>query len=103
VCDPFGRGFGVDRVFAARDAGAQHVERDASDDGGEPAGEVVDGGGVGAGEAQPGLLHGVVGFGERAEHAVGDGAEMRAVLFEASGEEIGVGHPVTFSRSGASW
>ena len=44
--------------------------------------------GVGAAEPQPRLLHGVVGLAQRAEHAVGDRAQVRAVLLEELGQPI---------------
>ena len=43
---------------------------------------------VGAAEPQPGLLHGVVGLAERAEHPVGDRPQVAAVLLEALGELV---------------
>jgi hypothetical protein len=50
---------------------------------------------VGTCEPQPGVLHGVVGLAERAEHPVGDRAEMRPVLLELVGEPFLLIH-VTF-------
>ena len=50
---------------------------------------------VGAAEPQPRLLHGVLGLAERAEHAVGDGAQLGAMGLEAFGEVVVHGHIVT--------
>jgi hypothetical protein len=88
-----GVGFGVeaddrfgepaaDVVLLARAARPQDVEADAADDGGEPAAEVGDRLGVGTAQSQPGLLEGVIGVAERAEHAVGDCPQVRPVLLE---------------------
>jgi hypothetical protein len=65
-----------ERVLATRLACAQHVQADAGDDGGEPATEVFDAACIRAAELKPRFLNGVVGFAQRAEHAVGDGAQM---------------------------
>ena len=48
--------------------------------------------GVAAAEAHPGLLHRVVGLAERAEHPVGDRAQVSAVLLELPGQELVVVH-----------
>ena len=53
--------------------------------------------GAGALQPQPGLLHGVVGLGERAEHPVADRPQTIAVLFELLGKRSFV-HPVTNLR-----
>ena len=52
------------------------------DHGREPAGQVVDVGRAGPVEADPGLLYGIVRFGERAEHAGGNRAQVGPVLLE---------------------
>nr|BFF26301.1 hypothetical protein GCM10025732_42660 [Glycomyces mayteni] len=78
----------VELVLAAGATRAQEVEADAGGDGGEPAAEVLDLGGVGAREAHPGLLDGVVGFAGAAEHAEGDRAQVVAVLLESLHQEI---------------
>ena len=72
-------------VLAPCAARAQHVEAHAGDDGRQPAAEVGDRVRVGAAQAQPRLLHGVVGLAQRAEHPVGDRAQVRAVLLELLG------------------
>ncbi len=66
-------GGGVERVLAAGRARAEHVEADAA-------------------EAEPGFLHGVVGLGERAEHAVGHPAQVAAVLLETFRQQVAFGH-----------
>ncbi len=82
----------VQGLFAAPGAGAEQVQADAGGDGGEPAGEVRDVVGVGAFGAEPGLLERIVGFAEGAEHAVGEGAQARALRFEARREGGGLAH-----------
>ena len=77
-----------DVVLAPGPACAEHVERDARDDGGEPAAEVRDGLGVGAGEAQPRLLDRVLGLGHRAEHSVGDRSQVRPVELELLAQQV---------------
>ena len=63
-------------LLVTRTARAQHVETHARDDGGQPAAEVGDGARVRAVEPEPRLLHGVLRFGHRAEHAVGDRVQV---------------------------
>jgi len=65
------------------------------DDGGEPSAHVLDLLGIGAADAQPCLLEGVIGFGERAEHPVGDASQVIAVLFESIGRRWARSHLVT--------
>src|SRR5439155_18199646 len=71
-----------------RGARPQHVQTDAGDDGGQPPAEVVDLARPGPAEAQPGVLDGVVGLGERAEHSVGHRPQMGPVLLEAVGQPL---------------
>ena len=87
-----GLGFSVQRLLAPRLARAQHVEADAGDDGGQPAAEIVDTGGLGAAEPQPGFLHGIVGFPQRTQHAVGHALQAAAMGLELPGEKILVLH-----------
>jgi hypothetical protein len=86
------------RFLAARLPGAQQVEGDPSDHGGEPGAQVVDLIGVGAAQAQPRLLHRVVGLARGAQHPVGDRVQVLPVLLEALGEQFLIWH-VTSSRS----
>ncbi len=72
----------IQRLLVARRARAQHVEADAPDDRGQPAARVRDVARIGAVEAQPRLLEGVVGLGERAEHAIRDPPQVAAMLLE---------------------
>ena len=71
------------RVLAPRTPGAQDVQRHPGNHCREPAAQVLDVGGVGPVEADPGLLDGVVHLTERAEHPVGHGAQVGPVLLEA--------------------
>src|SRR5688500_5255106 len=73
-------------LLATSPARAQGVEADAGDDRRQPAAKVLDSGNVSAADPKPGFLNGVVGLGERAEHPIGDGTQVRAVLLEALGE-----------------
>jgi hypothetical protein len=61
----------LEGVLAAPLAGAQRVEAHSSHHCGQPRTQVLHAVGVGAAEAQPGFLHGVVGVAHRAEHPVG--------------------------------
>ena len=54
--------------------------------------------GVGAAEPQPGLLDGVVGLAQRAEHPVGDRPQVGAVLVESLGQPGRSRPSVTFLR-----
>ena len=74
---------------------SQHVQRHPGDDRREPAAEVLDLVGIGAGGPQPGVLDRVVGLGQRTEHPVGDGAQPGAVFLETLGQPLLIGH-VTF-------
>ena len=77
---------GLQRHLAARRARAQHVETDPPDDRRQPGPEVVNSARVGAAEADPRFLDGVVRIGQGAEHAVGDAAQVGAVCLEALGQ-----------------
>jgi hypothetical protein len=72
----------VERLLGPRSARAEHVQRHACHDRRQPGAKVLDLARVGAAEPQPGVLDGVVSLAERAEHPVGDRAEMRPLLFE---------------------
>ncbi len=72
----------VERLLGSGAAGPQRVQTDARDDGRQPAPHVAYVGDVGAVHPQPCLLNGVLGLGQRAQHAVGDRTEMRPVLLE---------------------
>ena len=52
--------------------------------------------GVGSAQSQPGLLHGVVGFAQRAQHPVGDRSQMGAIGIELLGQPVGIVHRCTF-------
>src|SRR2546430_784317 len=64
--------------------------------------EVLDLARVGAAKPQPGVLDRVVGLAERAEHPVGDRAEMWSLLLELAGEPFLLIH-VTFLPHRVSW
>jgi hypothetical protein len=79
-------------VLAAGAAGAQHVQRHARHHRRQPAGQVDDRLGVGPVEPQPGLLHGIVGVADRAQHPVRHGAQARAVALELRGQQVSLVH-----------
>jgi hypothetical protein len=70
----------------ARVAGAQHVQAHPRHDRREPPAEILDRRGVDAAQPQPGLLHRIVGLGLRAQNAVGDRTQARAVALELPGQ-----------------
>ena len=82
----------AERLLAPRRPCAQHVQAHARDDRRQPALEVLDvarvAARVGAAEAEPRVLHRVVGLAVGAEHPVGDGPQHRASGFEATRQEI---------------
>jgi hypothetical protein len=80
----------LERLLAAGFTGSQNVEAHAGGDRRQPAGEVVDRLGVGAVQAQPGLLDGDVSLAERAEHPIGDRAEAGPVLLEPRAQQVAV-------------
>ncbi len=69
-------------LFAPRLAGAQHVERHARDDGGQPAAEVLDVARVRAAGPQPRFLDRILGLAQRAEHPVGHAAQAASLRLE---------------------
>ena len=92
----------VERLLAPRPARAEHVQRDAGDDRRQPGAEVLDVARVGAAEPEPGVLDGVVGLAERAEHPVGDRAQTRSLILELPGEPFVLIH-VTYLPRSVSW
>jgi hypothetical protein len=85
----------IERLLRMRVPGAQHIEADPGDDRGQPGLQVVDVAGAGAVDPLPRVLDGVVGFGERAQHPVGDGSQMGPVFLEAAGEPVAAVHPAS--------
>jgi hypothetical protein len=81
----------VQRLFSPGRPRAEHVQADPPGDRGQPRRQ-VDHVVVGAAEAQPGLLDGVVRLGQRAEHPVRHRAQVRALLFEPLGQQLLIGH-----------
>ena len=86
------REVGLERRFAARLARSQHVEADPPDDRRQPGPQVLDVARVGAAQADPGFLDGVVRLGHGAEHPEGDAAQVGAVRLEAFGEPVLIVH-----------
>jgi hypothetical protein len=86
------REVGLEGRFAARLARSQHVEADPPDDRRQPGPQVVDIARVGAAEADPGFLDGVVRLGQGTEHPKGDAAQVGAVCLEAFREPVLVVH-----------
>ena len=85
-----------------RPAGSEHVQAHAGDDRRQPATQVVHLARVGPGDPDPRVLQGVVGFAERAEHAVGHGPQPRPMVLEPGCQPLAVVHSVTFSSFGVS-
>jgi hypothetical protein len=88
----------VERLLAPRAPRAQHVQRHARDDRGQPTTEVVDLARLRAAEADPRLLHGVFGLAERPEHAVGRRPQLGPVLLESLCQPVVLAHSVTSNR-----
>ena len=84
------------RLLASRVPDPQRVEREAGHDGGEPATQVVDRGGVTSVQAEPGVLDRVLGFGRRPKHPIRHGPQVRAMELELLGEPVAIRH---WSRS----
>ncbi len=82
----------LERLFPPGAPGAEHAKANAGEDRGEPPAEVVDALGVGSAQADPGLLDGVLRFGERTEHPVGHGLEPWPARLERGGE-VAIHHP----------
>jgi hypothetical protein len=80
------------RLLAPHPAGAQHVQRHAPDDGGQPGAEVLDVAGVRAAEPQPRFLNGVVCLAQRAQHPVGHRPEPGAALLESFRHPVALIH-----------
>ena len=78
----------ADRQFGSPAPRTQHVETDPPDHGGQPAPQVADAAWVAAVKPQPCFLHRVLGFAERAKHAVGDRLQVRAALLELPGQPV---------------
>ena len=92
------RDVGLEGRLAPRPARPEHVEADPPDDRRQPGAQVLDVAGVGAAQADPGLLDGVVGLAHRAEHAERHAAQVGAVGLESIREPVLVVHAVTFLR-----
>ena len=82
----------LQRLLAAGSAPAQHVQADPPGHGGEPAAQFLDAVTAGPGQAQPCLLHRVVGVRVRAEHPERDRAQVGAVGLEVGSQLVLVGH-----------
>jgi len=82
----------ADGLFVPGLAGAQQVQAHPGHDRGQPAAHVLHAVGARTAEPQPGLLHGVVRLGRRAEHPVGHRAQARPVRLEALGQPVALVH-----------
>jgi hypothetical protein len=91
----FMRGFArsVERLFVSRFTRAENIEADVGGDSSKPTGEVLDVVRVGAAEAKPGFLNGIVGFIEGAKQTVSDSAQAPSILLELFCEPVAVCHP----------
>jgi hypothetical protein len=88
----------VEGLLAPGPAAAEHVQAHPGHHRGQPAAQVLDPAGVGAAEPQPGLLDGVVGLAERAEHPVGHRPQAGPLLLEPLGQPWPLVHHVTSLR-----
>ena len=79
-------------LLAPRVARAQQVKAHPRDDRRQPSAQVLDAARIGAAEAQPGFLNGVVGLDPRAEHPVGHRPQMGPVLLEPFRQPIALVH-----------
>jgi hypothetical protein len=77
----------------------QQVETDPGDDRGQPRLEVADLVGPCPADALPGVLDGVVGVGQRAQHPVGHRPQMGSVGLEVFGQPLLVVH----GHGSSSW
>ena len=95
-------------LLATRRTAAEHVQADPRHHGGQPAGEVLDllaplsGPCVGADQADPGLLDGVVGGGVAAEHPQRHRAKSRPLGLELLCQAESRSSSVTSSSTGSS-
>jgi hypothetical protein len=80
------------RLLAPRLPRPQHVEAHSRDNGRQPSPEVLDAARVGAAEPEPGFLDGVLRLAQRAEHPVGDPAQMAPVLLEPPRQPVALLH-----------
>jgi hypothetical protein len=69
-------------AFMASDEASADVQAHAGQGHGQPSAKVLDAAWVRAGEAEPGLLDGIVSFGKRGQHPAGHGAQMGPVLLK---------------------
>ncbi len=79
-------------LLAAGRTGAEHVQRHARDDGGQPRTEVLHDACVRSTEPQPRLLNGVISVAQRAEHPVSHRPQARPVLLELICQQFLVVH-----------
>ena len=82
-------------VLASRPARPEHVQADPADDHREPATKVIGASRVAAIEPDPCLLDGIVGLADRAEHPVGDAAQVRTLVLELLGQPVASVQSVT--------
>jgi hypothetical protein len=74
------------RFLAAMRPRPQHIETHARHYRGEPTGEILDLGGIGAAEPKPGFLQRVVSLAQRAKHAIRHRPQAAAVFLESLGQ-----------------
>jgi hypothetical protein len=85
-----------DGLLTARFARAQHVQADPRNHGRQPCAQIPDPDLVGTAEVEPALLYGILRFGARAEHAVGDCPQVGTFSLKLCGQ------PVVFLHSSSS-
>ena len=91
----------LERLLVMGVPGAERVQADPGDDRRQPGLHVVDVVGPGPVDPLPGILDGVVGLGERAQHPISHGPQMGPVFLEAAGEPFAVVHDTSYGSLGA--
>jgi hypothetical protein len=70
-------------LLAASGPGTQEIQADPRHDSGQPGPHILNVSGIGAAQPQPGLLDGIIRFGQRAKHPVRHAAQVTSILFES--------------------
>ena len=81
-------------------ARAEHVEANTGDDRRQPSAEILDLVHLGPAHPHPGVLDCIVGFGERAQHPIGDRPQVGPLLLEALRQPVLLVHCTHPRRKG---
>ena len=82
----------LDRHLAAYLSATQRVQADAACDGRQPTAQIIDGAPGRPLLPQPGLLHGVLGVGVAAQHALRKPPQRRSIPLELGGDNVRCAH-----------